>query len=419
MAEYSWPAKEKTTAIGRRVKRVDGMAKATGAAKYTYDVNLKNQLIAKGLGSPHASCTIKSIDTAAAQAVPGVVEVMALKKNGDKLEFQGDIILVVAAESEGAAREGIAACKIEYDPQPVFVIDSDLNAAKLAGRTSPGGGKVQTEKEPGANDNADEFAKNEIERLLKESAHVVEAEYGIDAITHCCLEPHGATVEWKDGKLTAYLSTQNVSQTAGGFAQPLGITASDVEVRCDYIGGGFGSKFQAGYWSIAAAQISKKTGRPVKFLLERDLELKIAGARPSGYLKVRLGADKDGMITVWDSEHWGTGGATGGAVSQNNIPYVFAPKNMRRNAINIKTNNGIYRAWRAPNHPQACAITQTALDDLAMKMGANSLDIFMKNLGTDDKALVAGAKPSVYKAEMERAAQIMDWKAKWHPHGKG
>jgi xanthine dehydrogenase YagR molybdenum-binding subunit len=417
--EYSWPSKEKSNAIGKRVKRLDGMEKSTGKAKYTYDVNLKNQLIAKGLGCPHASCTIKSIDISAAQKVPGVVEVMPLKKEGDKVEFQGDLIIVVAAESEGAGREGVAACKVEYEQQPVFVQDSDLAAAKAAGRTSPGGGKVQTEKEPGKDENADDFAKNEIERLLKESAHVVEAEYGIDAIQHCCLEPHGATVEWNGNKLTAYLSTQNVSGTDEGFANDLKIAASDVEVICNYIGGGFGGKFQPDYWSTAAARISQKTGRPVKFLLDRDQELKIAGCRPSGYIKVRLGADKDGKITVWDSEHWGTGGATPQGVSQAVIPYVFAPKNYRRNAINIKTNNGPYRAWRAPNHPQACAMTQVALDDLAMKMGADSLEIFMKNLGTDDKPLVAGAKPSVYKAEMERAAKLMDWKAKWHPHGKG
>src|SRR5262245_46889807 len=118
MAEYSWPTKEKATAIGKRVKRVDGMAKATGAAKYTYDVNLKNQLIAKGLGSPQANATIKSIDVAPALQVPGVVEALPLKKSGDKVEFQGDIIVVVAAESEGAAREGIAACKVEFDAQP-------------------------------------------------------------------------------------------------------------------------------------------------------------------------------------------------------------------------------------------------------------------------------------------------------------
>lgn len=419
MVEYYWPAKEKTQAIGRKVKRLDGMAKATGAAKYTYDVNLKNQLIAKGLGCPHAHCIIKSIDVTPALKVAGVVEAMPLKKAGDRVEFQGDLLAVVAAESEGAAREGLAACKVEYELQPVFVRDDDLAAAKAAGRTSPGGGRVQLEKDAPANQNEEEFAKNEVERLLKESDYVVEGEYGIDAITHCCLEPHGTTVEWKDGKLIAYLSTQNVSGTAGGFAQPLGIAPSDVEVRCEYIGGGFGSKFAADYWSVAAAQIAKKTGRPVKFMLDRDQELKIAGNRPSGYIKVRLGADKEGKITIWDSEHWGTGGATGGGVSQTVIPYVFAPKNYRRNAINIRTNNGPSRAWRAPNHPQACALTQTALDDLARKMGADSLDIFLKNLGTDDAALVAGAKPSVYRAELEIAARLMDWKAKWHPHGKG
>jgi xanthine dehydrogenase YagR molybdenum-binding subunit len=426
--EYSWPSKEKSQAIGKRVKRLDGMDKATGKAKYTYDVNLKNQLIAKGLGSPHAACAIKSIDTTAAAKVPGVVEVHALKKTGDKIEFQGDLIVIVAAESEGAAREGVAACKIEYDPQTVFVNESDLAAAKAAGRTSSGGGKVQTDKEPAAGENADDFVAKEIERLLKESAHVVEAEYGIDAITHCCLEPHGSTVEWNGKNLTAYHSTQNVSGGDEGFAQGLtqaGINTanSDIEVKCDYIGGGFGGKFQADYWSIAAAQISKKTGRPVKLMLDRDQELKIAGNRPSGYIKVRLGANKDGLITVWDSEHWGTGGASTGGVSEQQIPYVFRPVNYRRKATNIKTNNSPSRAWRAPNHPQACAITQTALDDLAMKMGVDSYDIFLKNLGTDDKPLIAqtqgNPKVSLYRAEMERAAQLMDWKAKWHPHGKG
>jgi xanthine dehydrogenase YagR molybdenum-binding subunit len=424
MAEYSWPTKEKAQSIGKRVKRVDGLAKSTGAAKYTYDVNLKNQLIAKGLGCPHAACTIKSIDTAPAMKVDGVVEIWPMKKVGDKIEFQGDLIVIVAAESEGAAVEGVKAVKIDYDQDKVFVNDSDLEAAKAAGRTSKGGGKVQTEKMPKEGEDQDAFAATEIDRLLKESAYVVEGEYGIDAITHCCLEPHGSTVEWKDGKLTAYHSTQNVSGSTQGFATPLKIAPTDVEVKCDYVGGGFGSKFPADNWSIAAAEISRKTGRPVKMMLDRDQELKIAGNRPSGYIKVRLGADKDGVVTVWDSEHWGTSGSTPGGVSQVQIPYVFGQqKNYRRNAINIKTNNGPARAWRAPNHPQACAMTQTALDDLAMKMGADSLDIFMKNVGTDDKPLIVQAggnpKPSLYKAEMERAAQLMDWKAKWHPHGKG
>jgi xanthine dehydrogenase YagR molybdenum-binding subunit len=436
-AKYGWPAKEKTSLLGKKVTRLDGMPKSTGMAKYTYDINLKNQLIAKGLGCPHAHCKIKSIDTAAAAKVPGVVFIEVLKpadpkvdpkkpdevppKKDWEIEWQGELLAVVAAESEGAAAEGVAAIKVEYEKLPVFVEEENLEGAKAAKRTFPGGNKTQTEKVAGDDDDEKEFAEKELARLFKEAAHVVEGYYGVDTITHCCLEPHGSTVEWVDGKLIAHLSTQNVSGTDEGFAAGLQITADDVTVHCDYIGGGFGSKFAPDYWAISAARISKATGRPVKFMLDRDQEFKLGGNRPSGYLKVKLGADKDGIVTVWDSEHWGSGGATatGSGVSQGVVPYVFAPKNFRRVATNIKNNAAPNRAWRAPNHPQACAMTQTAYDDLAAKMGADSYDIFLKNLGRDDKPLVAGAKPSVYAGEMEVAAKLMDWKAKWHPHGKG
>jgi xanthine dehydrogenase YagR molybdenum-binding subunit len=432
MAEvtYSWPAKDKATLIGKPTNRLDGLAKATGAAKYTYDINLKNQLIAKALGCPHGHCRITALDAAAARKVPGVVHVEVLRQPGAEIEWEGELLAVVAAESEGAAAEGVMALRdsLKYEELDVFISDSDLEGAIRAGRAKPegqnDGGRTQLEKEPADNEDEMEFAEKEVNRLLKESAHVVEGFYGIDAITHCCLEPHGSTVEWQDGKLMAHLSTQNVSGTDEGFAQGLtqqGIAtaADDVTVHCDYIGGGFGFKFAPDYWGIAAAKIAKATGRPVKFLLDRDQELKLGGNRPSGFIKVRLGADENGVIKVWDSLHWGTGGASGGTVNQAVIPYVFAPKNYRRIQKNIKTNCAQQRAWRAPNHPQGCAMSQTALDDLAAKMGADSLDIFMRNLGTDDAPRVAGAKPSVYKAEMEIAAKLMDWKAKWHPHGKG
>ena len=422
MATYNWPTREKASVIGKPHDRLDGVAKASGTAKYTYDVNLKNQLIAKAFGCPHAHCKIKSIDVSEAKKVPGVVHIEILRplKDNDgkdviqEIEWEGEIIAIVAAESEGAAAEGVSKIKVTFDELPIFVRDSDLEAAEKAGRTSKGGGKVQTTKEPGEKDDQDEFTEKEIQRLLKESKYVVEGYYGIDAITHCCLEPHGTTVEWKDGKLIAYLSTQNVSATDEGFAQGLAITSGDVEVRCEYIGGGFGSKFAPDYWSIAAAKIAKATGRPVKFMLDRDLELKLGGNRPSGYIKVKLGADENGLVKVWDSHHWGSAGYTGGGVSHGQIPYVLVPKDYRRLATNIKTNLAQSRAWRAPNHPQACAMTQTALDDLAAKMGKDSLEIFMTNLVNAENG-----KGAVYGEQLKVAAQLMDWKAKWHPHGKG
>jgi xanthine dehydrogenase YagR molybdenum-binding subunit len=417
--EYSWPSKDKAALIGKRHTRLDGMDKSTGAAKYTYDINLKNQLIARAVGCPHAHCKIKSIDTTAAKAVKGVVHIEPLRKVDDEIEWQGEMLVVVAAENEAAAAEGCEKVKIEYEMLPSFTSEDDIAKATELKRTVKGGGKAVTVKEPGDNDDEDEFVAKEIERLLKEAAYTVEGYYGIDAITHCCLEPHGSTVEWQGNKLMVHLSTQNVSGTDEGFAKDLNITSDDVEVHCDYIGGGFGCKFAPDYWGIAAARISKATGRPVKFMLTRQQEQQLGGNRPSGYLKVKLGADKDGKITVWDSEHWGSAGAIPGGVSHTVVPYVFTPPNYRRLQTNLKTNTAQSRAWRAPNHPQSCAMTQTAIDDLAAKMGANSLDIFMKNLGTDEKPLVSGAKPSVYKAEMELAAKLMDWSAKWHPHGKG
>jgi xanthine dehydrogenase YagR molybdenum-binding subunit len=419
--QYSWPDRDSSKVIGGRQIRLDGMAKSTGAAKYTYDINLKNMLVARALGSPHAHCTIKSIDSSLAEKVPGVVHVHVLDhaKPGSEIRWQGELLVIVAAESEAAAMEGISKLRVEYEPLDVFVDEFNLEAAKKAGRTAKDGGKVQLEKEPGDDEDESTFADKELERLLKQSAHRVEGFYGIDAITHCCLEPHGATVYWDNDQLIAYLSTQNVSGTDEGFANDLKIPADKVDVRCQYVGGGFGSKFAPDYWGTAAARIAKATGRPVKLMLSRDQELKLGGNRPSAYLKVRLGADKDGVVTVWDSDHWSSPGADGPGVPQGVIPYVFTPKNYRRTVTKVTTNNGPARAWRAPNHPQGCAITQTAYDDMAAKMGISSYDLFLKNLGTDDSPGVAGAKPSVYAAELEIAARLIDWKAKWHPHGKG
>ncbi|MEZ6113646.1 MAG: xanthine dehydrogenase family protein [Pirellulaceae bacterium] len=418
MAEtkYYWPSREESRVIGKSHDRLDGLAKASGAAKYTYDINLPKMLFARALGCPHAHCKIKSIDTKPAERVPGVVHVHVFEhaQAGSEIKWDGELIAVVAAESEGAAAEGVAKLKVDYEVLPAFADSEDLAKAEELGRTTKGGGKVVTEKEPGDDDDEDEFIEQEIARLFKASDVVVEGYYGVDAITHCCLEPHGSTVMWKDGKLEAWLSTQNVSGTDDGFARDLELTADEVNVYCDYIGGGFGSKFAPDYWGVAAAKISKATGRPVKFMLSRDQELKIAGNRPSGYIKVKIGADKNGRVQVWDSEHWGTAGFSGGAVSQSVIPYVLVPPNYRRKATNISTNSGSARAWRAPNHPQACAMSQVALDDLAAKMGKDSYDVFMANLANADNG-----KADVYAAEMEIGAKLIGWKDLWHPHGKG
>ncbi len=300
---YAWPKRDETQVVGQRHTRIDGLAKSTGLAKYTYDVNLPKQLIAVGLSCPHAHCRIKSIRDEDARKVSGVVHVHLLRAptqdDAGNLTFpevrtEGELLAVVAAETEGAAREGASRLVVEYELLDVFVRDEDLEAAEAAGRTKRAGGKVELVNEPPDDVDEEEFEAQEIERLLKESKYTVEGYYGVDAITHCCLEPHGTTLQWNGSKLDAYLSTQNVSRTDDGFADALKITADDVDVHCEYIGGGFGSKFKPDYWGIAAAEISRATGRPVKLMLQRDQELKIGGNRPSGYIKVRLARIRTG-----------------------------------------------------------------------------------------------------------------------------
>jgi len=413
MVEYVWPSKKDSSVLGGSFDKIDGVPKCTGTAKYSYDINPDKVAIARALGSPHAHAKLKALDLSKAEKVPGVVAVSAMKKVGDEIQWQGDLIAVVVGDTEGAVAEGLDAVVAEYEQLDVFVEDENLEAAEAAGRTAKAGGKVQLANEPEGDD--PDFEEKELARLFKESAAVVEGRYGIAAITHMCLEPHGSTCEWKDGKLTAHLSTQNVSGTAGQFAAPLKVTADDVTVHCDYIGGGFGSKFAVDRWDSLAAQLSKDLGRPVRLMLDRDLELKNGGARPSGYADAKVGADKDGVITVWDTHFWSAGGFGGAPVNQSVIPYVIVPPNYRRRGTNIKINTAPVRAWRAPNHPQGCALSQTAIDDIAAKLGLDSYDVFERNLvNVEDKD-----RRGVYAEEMKIAAKLIDWKAKWHPHGKG
>jgi xanthine dehydrogenase YagR molybdenum-binding subunit len=421
--EYSWPENHKTRLIGKRVTRIDGMVKSQGTAKYTYDVNLPKQLIVRALGCPHAHCNVISVDTSAAEKVPGVALVHMIKAPGPgdtpvEVRAAGTLLVAVAGETEAAAAEGVSKLDVKYEVLDAFVEDDNLEGAEAKKRTKRSGGGIELDEalgEPGDDDDEEEWEEQQIQSLFDNSKYVVEGHYGISAITHCCLEPHGATLHWEGDRLKVYLSTQNVSQTDDGFAGALDVTADDVDVTCQYIGGGFGSKFQPNYWGIAAAEIAKKAGRPIKFMLSRDQELKIAGNRPSGHLEVKLGADEQGVVQVWDSHHWGSSGFNGSTVSVGTIPYVFRPKNFRRKATGIITNNEPSVAWRAPNHPQACAISQTAYDDLAAKMGADSLDIYMRNLHNIDSA----EKADVYAEQLRIGADLIDWRKHWHPHGKG
>jgi xanthine dehydrogenase YagR molybdenum-binding subunit len=141
----------------------------------------------------------------------------------------------------------------------------------------------------------------------------------------------------------------------------------------------------------------------------------VAGSRPSLYAKVKVGAKKDGTLTAWQSESWGTSGPTGGANA--NLPYVIQVNlPYKRKHTAVHTNIGPARAWRAPNHPQFALVTMSAFEDLAAKLNMDPVQFLLKNMQfAGERNRGFGTKD--YEQELAKASELMDWQKKWHPRG--
>jgi xanthine dehydrogenase YagR molybdenum-binding subunit len=464
MPDYAWPDAEHRTLIGKRTTREDATVKVSGQAKYTYDVHRPGMLYGKVLRCPYAHAKVVSIDTSAAEKMPGVKAVHIVQGPGANIHWAGDEIVAVAAVDEGVAEDAIRSIKVKYQQLPHLVRDAEppAGSAQEQGPLSmddigdmldnqvpsrqmvsqiqeyglsekPSEDMLKGLKEDGASDDVlaalrsatvhPEAGKRapanyqktaaqttgDPEKAFSEAEVVSEGLYGIPVITHCCLESHGSISEWTDqDHVFTHISTQNVSGIPGQMAEPLKIPATNIRVHQDNIGGGFGSKFSPDRWGIFTAEISKKAdGKPVRYMLERDAELKVAGARPSAYARVKVAAKKDGTLTAWQSNSWGTGGPGGGGMPP--IPYVFSIPNQRQEHTAIRNNIGPARAWRAPNHPQAAVLTMCALDDLGAKLKMDPVEFFGKNLN------LTKARENTYRQELGIASGLMGWKEKWHP----
>src|SRR5262249_33766513 len=151
------------------------------------------------------------------------------------------------------------------------------------------------------------------------------------------------------------------------------LPTSDVTCLTEVMGGGFGSKFGAEIWGVAAATLAQKAGKPVRLFLDRAQEHMAAGNRPSATGKIKLGASKAGKLVAMIAESYGRG-------STPPLPYVYAVPNFRRENSTVTINAGGLRAMRAPNHPQGCFLTESAVDDLAEKLGLDPLEFRLKNL---------------------------------------
>lgn len=471
--KYAWPAPDQRTVIGKRISRVDGPDKVSGRAKYTYDLHRPGMLYGKVVRCPYPHAKVVSVDTSAAEKMPGVAAVHVVQGPGSEINWAGDDIVVVAAVDERAAADAARMVKVEYEQLPFFLDDfshpenvsvdkGPLSLEDMIGmfrnqvpepqvidriqkrgisfkvtddmvnqmrQNHIGEGVISAlqaapvqppndkPKNPYRKD--DERIAGDPDAAFKESEVTSEGVYGCPVITHSCLESHGSIAEWTDSDhLFVHISTQNVSGVAGEYAGALKVPAGNVHVHQDHIGGGFGSKFGADRWGIYTAQISKKAGgKPVRVMLERDPELTLAGCRPSIWARVKVGAKKDGTLLAWQSDSWSTGGPGGGGAPP--MPYVINIPNQRKQHVAVATNIGPARAWRAPNHPQGCLVTMSALEDLAAKLNMDPLDLLLKNIQLAAPPTDTYNRVGTYRDELLIAADLIGWKKNWHPRGQG
>jgi xanthine dehydrogenase YagR molybdenum-binding subunit len=400
---------QKFQIIGTRVPRLDARAKTTGEARYSIDVRLPGLLTGRILRCPLPAATVAELDLDAAAKMPGVKATLVLRKPGEVVRFAGQEVAAVAADSPEHAEDALRAIRVRYEPRP-FVVDPETARGEKAplvfegevqSKTSagdmPGGRKPLPRK--GNVQGPRATNKGNVEEGFRKADAVVEGTYVTSVQTHSALETHGLVAKWEGDELTVWASTQGITGVRDELAKELAIPASKVRVYCEYMGGGFGAKFGARAEGIAAAKLARLAGAPVKLFLERKEEQLATGNRPSARQWIKAGATKDGKLTALQLVVHGNGGINGNTGTSAPVKNVYACENVKTEEYDVFTNAGPSTAFRAPGHPQGAFVLESAMDELASKLGMDPLQFRIQNDPSE-----------VRRREFQIGAERIGWK---------
>ena len=439
---------EEFNSVGKTPIRHDGADKVTGRAKYGAATKLAGMLYGKILRSPHAHAVIKSVDASAAEALPGVYAVVTsadwpetsmkltdlaegsihnlgfLSMNvlaRGKALFKGHPVAAVAAVSPLVAEQAMVLIKVDYDVlKPVLTAedamkpDAPILHDRLAAVSSPAlrpGGLLEDDAESMQTNisNKFEFNLGDVEQGFKDADVIVEKETTTQAVHQGYIEPQAGVAHWQsDGNVTVWSSSQGQFTVRDQTARFLGIPVSRVKAIPMEIGGGFGAKGIT-YVEPVAALLSRKSGRPVKVQLTRTEVFEGTGPTSGTKIKVKLGATKDGKLIAGEAELIYEAGAFPGSpvgaavqcmMGQYDIP------NGHLTAIDVVINRPKAAAYRAPGAPAAAFCMETALDELAEKLGMDPLEFRLMNSGKEGSRRVTGpVNPLVGYIETLQAAK--------------
>ncbi|MEM7341756.1 MAG: molybdopterin-dependent oxidoreductase [Actinomycetota bacterium] len=369
-----------------RLTRVDGIEKVTGAAVYTADTYPDNALEGVIVRSPIAAATVGP--------VPSIDGATVVDMLGDNryVVYAGQPMAAVAAETLDAARQLAAELPFDLTPKPFVTNPADAKADdapivypdKAARRAAPNAAEGAAfparwngnRRGPSSVPFRAGRARKRIERARADGAPgLVELQLGSAAQMHTSFEPHCTVADWSDpNRLIVWTSTQAVRHVHEGLAARFGLDATDIEVRSDYVGGGFGSKIEITPDMIAAIELSREARRPVRVVLDRREELTATGNRPGSSTEISVLIDDDGYRAL-EINGEGHGGAAMNATYAALSIMMYGRSPRVASDTDVVTNTPPGCAFRGPGGPTAAWALENAVDQAAHQLGRDPLDL--------------------------------------------
>ncbi|MEC8312188.1 MAG: molybdopterin cofactor-binding domain-containing protein, partial [Candidatus Thermoplasmatota archaeon] len=430
------------TTVGRATALVDANAKVTGQAWYGDDVRLPNEVIGRILRSPHHYARIRSIDTSAAEAMPGVLAIAtgddAPKTFGvlpvtkdehamavEKVRHVGDLVACVAAVDEATAMEALGAIVVDYEElEPEFDPRKGLEDVDepihWRGKYHVGRTNVQKRVHQAFGD------RSKIEHAAASSRRA----WRFEGVHHGFTEPHAVVAHWDaNGRLQLYTPQQVPHYTHRALATVLDVPMHQINVVRTFVGGGFGGKSDPFPHEMCAAILARKCGRPVRITFDREEVYWINRGRHPSYIEVKLDADEDGRVAGLDVDALIDGGAFasfGHVTSYYNGVLATAPYELgsfHYTGARVWTNKPASGAMRGHGAVNTRCAVEVGLDDIAEQLAVDPIDLRLANLLPPHSRTISGFRitSNGMREALRRVKEESGWDEKFRkmPLGKG
>lgn len=375
---------DKGRVVGKAHDRIDGAAKVTGTAPYAYERHdaAPNPAYGWMVGSGIAKGRIAAMDLRAAETAPGVLGIVTyanagkLNKGsmntapllgGPQIDHYDQAVALVIADSFENARDAAKLVRIDYTSESGKF---DLAAEQANAVKPPEGGFG----------GSPDTAVGDFDGAFANAAVTIDHQYTTPDHSHAMLEPHASTAAWNGDKLTLWTSNQMIAWTVGDVAKTLGIPKANVRLVSPYIGGGFGAKLFLRADALLAALGARQVGRPVKVALARHQIPNNTTHRPATIQRIRIGADKDGVIDAIGHEVWSgdlPGGGPETAAQQTRLLYRGANRMTAHRLATLHLPEG--NAMRAPGEAVGLLALEIAMDELAEACGVDPVELRIRN----------------------------------------